>query len=518
MADTDQDAEIELTFDAGEGFTLPDLRDLDGVAEVTAPAVRELEAVYYDTDDYRLAAHGHTLRRRTGGHDAGWHLKRPRADGFRDEIQEPLGEAGAVPPALRRFVEVHARGADLVPAVVLRTRRTVTELRDAAGAVLVEIAQDEVTAELPASGGRAAEVVRWSEVEAELVRGGMPLLQAVRDRLVRAGARLSDSPSKLARALGDRVPAEDSMTRDAGSTTKGGAVGKGRTGTTAGSALTAYLAEQVAHLLAQDPLVRADAHDAVHQMRVASRRLRAVLAAFRPVVDADAVAPVRDELTWLGEVLGAARDSEVVRDRLLAAVASQPAELVVGPVEQFVTETFAARYRAAHDGVLEALDSPRYFALLGTLEALVAAPPAGPAAGDPAGKVFRKQVARTYRRVQRQVDDARAAAGEEREELFHQVRKSAKRARYAGEAAGEVLGGVARRYAQAMKAVQEVLGEHQDGAVARAELRTLAEAADAAGHSTFTYGRLHGLEQAAAERALEGFDEAWREAKRVRLR
>ena len=146
------DAEIELKFDADEGFVLPDLADLPGVAEVPPAQVHDLEAVYFDTADYRLAVNRHTLRRRTGGHDAGWHLKRPRSDGFRDELQEPLGEPDTVPEALRRLVEVHTRGRELVPAVRLSTRRTATELRDAGGAVLAEIAQDDVTADLPAVG------------------------------------------------------------------------------------------------------------------------------------------------------------------------------------------------------------------------------------------------------------------------------------------------------------------------------------------------------------------------------
>ncbi len=498
---TDTDAEIELKFDADAGFTLPDLRDLPGVGEVAPAQVHELEAVYYDTADYRLATNRHTLRRRTGGKDAGWHLKRPRSDGFRDELAEPLGDAGVVPPALRRFVEAHARGAQLAPVVRLATRRTATELRDATGAVLAEIAQDDVTAELPALAGREGEVLRWSEVEAELVRGDLALLEGVRARLLAAGARLSDSPSKLARALGDRVPV---------ATAAAGVPG------TAGEALLAYVRGRVADLLVQDPLVRADAHDAVHQMRVGCRRLRAVLAAFRPVVDADSVEPVRAELKWLGEVLGGARDSEVVRDRLLAAVAAEPPDLVLGPVERFVAETFSTRYRAAHDAVLEVLDGRRYFALLDALDALVTAPPWGPRAEQPASKVLRQQLRRTYRRTARLVDEARAASGEHREELFHEVRKSAKRARYAGDAASEVLGDEARGYAKAMKAVQEVLGEHQDGVVARAELRSLAVAAHAAGENAFTYGRLDALEQIAGERALARFDEAWQDARAAR--
>ena len=508
MGDRSHEAEIELKFDADGGFVLPDLRDLPAVVDVPPPQVHHLEAVYYDTADYRLAVNRHTLRRREGGHDAGWHLKRPRGDGFRDELQEPLGEPGVVPGSLRRLVEVHARGRELVPVVRLSTRRTATELRGAAGVVLAEIAQDDVAAELPAFDGRDAEVQRWSELEAELVDGDLALLEAVRARLLAAGARLSESPSKLARALGHRVPPTPATELAPGS---------------AGEALLAYLRDRVQDLLAQDPLVHVDAPDAVHQMRVGCRRMRAVLAAFRPVVIAegsgvDQIEPVRAELRWLGEVLGAARDSEVVRDRLLASVAAEPPDLVLGPVGAFVTETFSARYRAAHDAALEALGSPRYFALLAALDALVSTPPAGPRAGDPAAKVLRKPLRRTYRRAERHVDEARAAEGEHRGELFHEVRKSAKRARYAGDAASGVLGDAARRYAKAMKAVQEVLGNYQDGVVARRELRALAVAAHLDGQNAFTYGRLHGLEQAAGERALEQFDDLWREARRSRVR
>jgi len=502
------DAEIELKFDADEGFELPDLADLPGVAQVPPAEVHDLEAVYYDTADYRLAVNRHTLRRRTGGHDAGWHLKRPRSGGFRSELQEPLGEPGTVPEALRRLVEVHTRGRDLVPAVHLSTRRTATELRDSSGAVLAEIAQDDVTAELPDVDGRDGEVKRWSEVEAELVGGDLALLEAVRARLVAAGARLSDAPSKLGRALGDRVPAAAAPQVAADS---------------AGEALLAYLRDRVDDLIAHDPLVRVDAPDAVHQMRVSCRRLRTVLAAFRPVVEAGESdpgenEPLRAELQWLGEVLGAARDSEVVRDRLLASVAAQPPELVLGPVQSFLTETFSTRYRAAHDTALETLGSPRYFALLDSLDALVSTPPRGPRAGEPATEVLRKQLRRTYRRIKRHVDEARAAEGEHRGELFHEVRKSAKRARYAGDAAAEALGDQAEDYAKAMKAVQEVLGDYQDGVVARQELRALAVAAHLDGQNAFTYGRLHALEQVAGERALEKFDGAWRQAKRSRVK
>jgi CHAD domain-containing protein len=497
-------AEIELKFETDPSFTLPDLSDVPGVAAVAPPEERMLEATYVDTPDLRLAANRHALRRRTGGPDAGWHLKRPRADGFRDEIQEPLGDPDVVPPALRRFVEVHARGRRLVPVVRIATRRTATHLLDAQGRVLLELADDDVTASrLGGDGDGGDTVTAWHELEAELVDGDHALLDAVEARLLAAGARISTSRSKLARALGDRVAAPATAALALGS---------------AGKALVDYLREQVDSLTAQDPLVRADAPDAVHQMRVGCRRMRALLAAYRGVLDADSVAPLREELRWLGEVLGAARDSEVVRDRLRAEAAELPAELVLGPVERRIVETFATRYRRAHDQALEEMDGPRYFALLDALDALVATPPLGPNAPLPAGEVYRARLVKTWKRTARLTREARAQedAGA-REHQLHEVRKSAKRARYAAEAARRILGDQAQAYGKAMKAVQEVLGEHQDSVVARGELLRLGVDAQADGDNAFTFGLLYGHEQARAAQALARFDDAWKAARASRI-
>jgi CHAD domain-containing protein len=245
--------------------------------------------------------------------------------------------------------------------------------------------------------------------------------------------------------------------------------------------------------------------------------MRALLAAYRGVLDRDAVQPLRDELRWLGEELGAARDAEVVRDRLRALVAAEPPELVLGPVERRIVETYSTRYRTAHDDLLAELDGERYSALLDALDALVARPPLGPAAGQPAESVYGEELRRTYRRARKLVRAARSAEeAHQREELLHEVRKAAKRARYAAEAATGVLGRPARRYGKAMKTVQEVLGEHQDSVVTRHELLELAVAAHLDGENAFTYGRLHGLEQARAAATLQHFDGVWRAARQER--
>jgi CHAD domain-containing protein len=218
-------------------------------------------------------------------------------------------------------------------------------------------------------------------------------------------------------------------------------------------------------------------------------------------------------------VLGGARDSEVVRDRLRAEAAELPAELVLGPVERRIVETFATRYRQAHDRALEEMDGERYFALLDALDALVTTPPLGPVAAEPASDVYRARLAKTYRRTAKLVDEALAQEdAEAREHQLHEVRKSAKRARYAAEAARRILGDEAHAYGKAMKAVQEVLGEHQDSVVARGELRTLGVAASADGDSGFTFGLLYGHEQVRAAEALARFDDAWKRARRARIR
>jgi CHAD domain-containing protein len=204
---------------------------------------------------------------------------------------------------------------------------------------------------------------------------------------------------------------------------------------------------------------------------------------------------------------------------LRGEVEAQPAELVLGPVERRIVETFGTRYTRAHDHAQAEMSGQRYFALLDALDALVADPPLGPKALRPAETVMRRRLVKTYRRTAGHVDEALAEEDvPQREHLFHEVRKSAKRGRYAAEAAAGVLGRPARRYGKAMKALQELLGEHQDSAVAREELRALGVAAHLDGDNAFTFGLLHGLEQARAAAALAGFDRAWRKVRRRRIR
>ena len=283
----------------------------------------------------------------------------------------------------------------------------------------------------------------------------------------------------------------------------------------AGDVVLAHVREQVEQIRAQDLPVRLDAPDAVHKMRVATRRLRSALTTFEGLFVADDVRPLRRELKWLAAELGAARDAEVMRDRV-AAVLDEDGAADTSASGQAV-EDLDRVYREAHDRVLSELDGKRYHQLVDDLVALAGSPPASPLADERAKDVLPRMVRRSFAAVRRPVERADAAPdGAEREELLHDARKAAKAARYAGESVARVFGAEATAFAEAMEAVQEALGEHQDSLLTRERLQSLAAATTSVG-TAFLYGRLHALEEARTGRSRERFEVAWRAARRRSL-
>lgn len=493
MADTKR--EIERKYEATTDTRVPDLTRVRGVSRVVDTGTADLDAVYYDTPGLRLAAHSVTLRRRTGG-DAGWHLKLPVAPGVRDEVHAPLDDH--VPPALAALVRALTRGEDLVPAVRLRSSRDVRHLLDDGGGLLAELSTDTVHAErLTGDGGTA----RWTEIEVELADGGDPaLLDAVDKRLRKTGVRPAAAPSKLARALeetGTPPPAARPAEHD-----------------TAGGHVLAYLREQADALLTHDIGLRRDHPDSVHRMRVATRRLRSAFRSHRKVLDREATDPVAAELKWLAAELGVDRDREVLDERLREALDAVPRTLRLGPVHARLDRWSAARRAGSRDRLLEILDGDRYLSLLDALDALLADPPLRPAAAKSPRKALAKAVAKDQARVAARIRHALALdPGHDRDTALHEARKAAKRARYAAELAVPALGGPARRLVKDMKALQKLLGDHQDSVVAREALREIAVQANGAGESSFTWGLLHAREEARAadrERELPGL---WAEAR-----
>ncbi|MEU3404069.1 CYTH and CHAD domain-containing protein [Streptomyces sp. NPDC006670] len=523
MADTQREIERKFEFTGGQGSgggsggrderakqggkkagagdarpRLPDLTGTAGIAAVRDRGTARLDAVYYDTPGLALAADGLTLRRRTGGADAGWHLKLPVAPGTRDEVHAPLSDT--LPPDLAALARSRTRRSGLEPQVRLSSERHTRDLLAADGTLLAQLCTDTVRAER----GKAA--TAWTEVEVELADGADPaLLDAVTDRFAEAGLRVSDAPSKLARAL-----------------TATGAPPPVRPGhdpadRTAGAHVLAYVRRQRDALVAQDPAVRRDLPDSVHQMRVATRRLRSTLATHRKILDRAVTDPVRDELRWLGAELGADRDREVLLELLRARLGELPPGLRLGPVRDRLRAWNTLRRKRTRRRAVAALDSDRYLALLDSVDALLAQPPLRPAASRPATRQLPKAVLRDWDRLADRVAAALALdPGEERDRALHEARKAAKRARYAAEAAAPALGRPARKLAKAAKSVQSLLGDHRDGVVAREALLGLGSQAADAGESAFTWGLLHGREEGRSARLERRLPAIW--AKAVRRR
>lgn len=495
--------EVERAYAVGPDDALPDLAALPGVATVTEPVTVALSATYLDTDDLALVRAGVTLRRRTGGDDEGWHLKVPAGDG-RDELHRPLGSAHTVPPQLARLVLGWTRGRPLSPVATIETERTTWLLRSADGTALAEVADDAVVG-TPAGG----EPVVWRELEIELRAAGADLLDAADDLLAAASdIHPSREQRKVGTVLADRLAALAAA-----------ALPEPDPEGPAGPVLHARLVEQVAALLRSDCDVRREAHDGVHQLRVACRRLRGALATYRPLVDRAVTDPLRDELRWLARTLGDGRDAEVVADHLRERIAALPREQVHGPVRRRVDRTYAERLRVADRHAQQVLDSPRYLRLLGRLDALVAAPPFTEVAHEPAAEVLPARVARDWRRLRDRVALLEEAADQEaHEEALHDVRKAAKRLRYACEVLEPGWGGPAKRLRKAAQEVTQVLGDRQDSAVARADLRRIARTATVSGESAFTYGVLHAREEVAGAEREEAFAEVWQRVRRKKLR
>jgi CHAD domain-containing protein len=471
-----------------------------GAPDRDVPAPREptefvLSATYYDTADLRLARSRLTLRRRRGGSDDGWHLKLPAGTDSRDEVRVPLGRARTPPARLVALTRAAHRGAPLGPVVELDTARREWTLTDGNCNAVATVTDDRVTGRtLGAETGSTS----WAEIEVELAgQGTLDVLDRIEEVLDRAGVHRSASASKLARVLADRLPpapARPAAGEDA----------------TAGDVVLAYLWEQADAIRAADPAIRREVPDSVHAMRVACRRMRSTLQSFRTLLDRERTDAVVAELRWLAGELGGARDLEVQEDRIGRAVATLPPEIALGPVAAQVTRFFGRRRPQASATASAALDGDRYLALLDTVDALLADPPSTDAAADPARTELPALLGKALRRTGKALRAADALPpGHDRDEYLHEMRKAAKRLRYAAEVAAPVLGTKAKGLVKRVKAVQELLGEHQDSVVARGLLRELGAAAPDEGGNGFAFGWLLRDEWARAERVEANLDDAY---------
>jgi len=499
--------EVERTFAPDVDTELPDMTGLPGVAGISEPQTWHLEATYFDTQGLALTRAGISLRRRTGGEDEGWHLKVPAAVG-RLEERLPLSRARLAPPGeLRELVLGRTRTAGLEPVANITTTRTVRRLLGVNGTVLAEIADDVVRAESPVADTAPAQ---WREWEVELVAGDLGLLEAAEELITSAGVPVSAVQSKIVRALAPRLENTPTAERQPPSAT-----GPARL------LVLPWLQEQVEELLRQDLVTRRGGASGVHQMRVAGRRLRAALATYRPLLDREVTEPLRDELRWLIGALGGARDAQVAHELL--------AELVEREAQRTDVTALRRQLAAAHDSAeqemtdhaAELLGSERYLVLVENLVTLQDVPPWTEAAERAAHDVVLSRVVKDVERLVRRHEEADAwrAPGEEGayDHATHEVRKAAKRLRYACESVEAIWRKDARRLRRRAKQVTELLGERNDTVLTRAELERLAAEATQAGESAFVHGRLHALEEQHADELTAAYLRHWpKVARRLR--
>jgi CHAD domain-containing protein len=245
--------------------------------------------------------------------------------------------------------------------------------------------------------------------------------------------------------------------------------------------------------------------ECLHRMRVATRRARAALRVTRGVFEPEGVESLREELHWLGGVLGTVRDLDVLTAHLKAeSEALEPAERTA--LKPFFGR-LAAERRKARSALTRALNGKRYAKLLDDLEAAVAAALAvnGHVKLDSlAGKQFGKLV-----------KSMRGLGSDPSNDELHRARKLGKRARYAAELAAPISADKTAKFVKRAKAFQDVTGEHQDAAVAEDKLRELTADADAAG--AFAAGRLVERERERRSVARSKMPRAWKDLERAGL-
>lgn len=439
--------ERERKFSLPAGGALPELGLLGPVSPMRTLRLR---AEYFDTPAGALARAGVTLRRHTGGEDAGWHLKTPGPHGSRLEHSLPLAAPCRVPASLRATVAEVVGEDPLLPVLLLRTRRRITHLFGESGRIRAEVAVDRVRARPlgePSDGARS-----WCEVEVELATGEPEsTMDEVASLLLRSGLRPAVHASKAQQAL------------------ESGA-GRGTSRDTAAHAVTAELARHFGQFQALDTALVTDEDDAVHQARVALRRLRSILTVFGRTLAAPDLPGLVSELRWAGVLLGGPRDTEVI----LALIDELAGEVGLGVDDRArIRVDLARRHDDARGLLLNSMATPRWDALHERMIGHLLRVKASRSGRRDAPLELRRLADRADDRVRRRRQLAQANPSDV--SLWHDVRKAAKAARYAHDVVAGLAGSRSadEESASAWKDVTSAFGDVQDLVIARQEVGLL---------------------------------------------
>jgi CHAD domain-containing protein len=476
--------EIEWQFDALDLrpverwlATLPTLAietDDGGTITALARPPRRLVDSYRDSDDWRIARAGFVVRtRRRGRHDEVT-LKDNRpaeGSGLRQRLEvtevlpaaglDALGDDGPVGRRLRAIVGTRR----LREVLQVRTRRRPFALR-VGGVDVAEIALDD-TIIVVGTGQRPMQLRRVEvEVQHDWLHALEPIVEQLRMTCGLQPARLSKFEAGLL-ALGEEIPG----TPDFGPTDVSAT-------STMGEVAYAVLRQQLAVLRAKEPGTRlGEDPEELHDMRVATRRLRADFSLFEGVLPVRAQV-FREELGWLARLLGAVRDLDVQLENL-ADMSQKEADPALGPADDrrdSLAELAALLERERGDArtdMLDGLDSVRWDRLAKGLTVMAQQGPArrSLASRELAVIGLPELVLARHEKV------TKAAKRAERSGVvtdFHALRIRCKRLRYALEFSGDVYGGRTSRFVRRLTVLQNELGDMQDAEVASLQLAALA--------------------------------------------
>jgi len=444
-------------------------------------ARRVFTSTYFDTPDHCLARACITLRYRLDGHLGVWQLKLP-LNGGRREI-ELRGEASEVPLVFSDALIVHLEGKRMVPVSTLRTWRTGVRVQlDGGGEA--DVVLDSMSVLM---GGQI--VQRFRELEIEWLKCNDRLGDGLIETLRKAGARPHDGRPKLFRALSVSYGQLASLPQHA----------------SVREYLRQYLSWQVYLLKRFDPGTRLGGEpEDLHQMRVATRRLRAVLRSAHRVLDPTWAAPLVSGLTWLGQLLGFARDLDVQLE-YFRSEASQLSLRDRKPLERFASFLQGERANAQRTLVGE-MRSARYLGFVSKLEQAVHEPVVLDSEcriEDVATRSFKK-LSKAMRELPKSPSNVD----------LHRLRIKAKRARYMSELAEPATGKSATRFIKAAREFQDLLGIHHDTVLAEQYVREFVARLPGE-RAAFSAGLLMARAHQRRDQARDTLQSAWR---RVRKR
>jgi triphosphatase len=465
---------------------------------------RELVDTYLDTGDWRFHRAGYALRLRRHGRHVEATLKSlaPPSDGLRNrrEITETLPADGleslfASQGPVGARVRAVAGSHSVRPIFEIRTRRRPFAIAFN-GATAGEIAMDETAVTAP-DGGEPVRLQRVEvEVEGDSVDSLTPLVADLRLQCLLRPAELSKFEAGLLAAGLEPSPGPDLGPTTIDTTSSVGEVAFG------------VLRQHFGAYLAKEPGTRlGDDVEDLHDMRVASRRLRAALGLFADVLPVRA-ARLRSELGWVADALGAVRDLDVQREQLEAwiAKAEEPDREPLRSLDG-VLEKERARARAT---MLRTLDSRRYERLVTSFTRFVRQGPTRSSRGArvPAVAAAPELISPRYDKV---VKARKRVKREPSPERFHRLRIRCKRLRYALEFFADLYGAPARKPIRRLAALQDILGLMQDAAVAVDRLRKLAtQERGFAPATVFAMGQVASRYQRKANRQRRRFPRAFR--------